>query len=102
MVYNAAPDERRRRKFCERSRHDQVVYVAGGRACDVAKPSKSTADMVLQKIIQLKILARREDRKNLRRHVKHATCNDREAGDGEVKAITTAATGKHRGKIINA
>src|SRR5208337_1842046 len=75
-----------RRKFRERSRHDQALHLAGSRARNLAGHRNLRWLRLYQRLSRRKILARCQDRKNLRRHVKYAVGNDRQAGDVQVRS----------------
>ena len=79
-----SPHERRAHELRERSRHDQVVLLAGGRACGVVVRGDLRRLRIHQRLSGGEVLPRLEDRQDLRGHVEHAVADHRQAGDGKV------------------
>ena len=76
--------EGRGRELREGSGHDQAVRLAGGRARDLTGHRNLRRLRLHQGLSRREILARRQDRQDLRRHVQHATGNHRQARVGEI------------------
>src|SRR5205823_14804505 len=76
--------ERRRPRFCEGSGDDETFLLAGGRARHIARRRNLRRLRLHQGLPSRKILARLQDRQDLRGHQQHAVANYRQAGAGQV------------------
>ena len=82
-------DERCRHALRERSGHDQAFRLAGRGAGDLAGHRNLRRLRIHQRLSGGEILARRQDRQNLRRHFQHAVGHYRQAGHGRQIGVVT-------------
>ncbi len=84
MVYNAARMKDGGVNFVI-SRHGQALHVANCGACDLAGYRNLRRIRLYERLSGRKVLARLEDRQDLRRHLEHAIGDDRQAADGKIR-----------------
>ena len=82
MVYNAARMKDAGMPFRQGSGHDQAFLLAGSGARDLAGHRNLRRLRLYQGLSRGKVLARFEDRQDLRRHLQHAAGHHRQAADG--------------------